>query len=107
MNILYLFNSVNEHNTVAAAVQQHELPLCAPSPCPPMPSTIITKTGRSKYKPNTLSLCDAASDRSSFLLLQGFNQEDLEGDKKETGERQQLVEEESDSDEDVDRSGQE
>ncbi|XP_071352312.1 protein IWS1 homolog isoform X1 [Trachinotus anak] len=35
----------------------------------------------------------------------GFNQEDLEGDKKEAKEKQQL-EEESDSDEGVDRSGQ-
>jgi len=40
------------------------------------------------------------------LLLQGFNQEDLEADKKETKEKQQ-VQEESDSDEGVDRSGQE
>lgn len=36
----------------------------------------------------------------------GFNQEDLEGEKKETKEKQQQVEEESDSDEGVDRSGQ-
>ncbi|XP_059187386.1 protein IWS1 homolog isoform X2 [Centropristis striata] len=35
----------------------------------------------------------------------GFNQEDLEGDKKESKEKQQQVEEESDSDEGVDRSG--
>lgn len=41
-----------------------------------------------------------------FLHLQGFNQEDLEGDKKES-KRQEQVEEESDSDEGVDRSGQE
>jgi len=39
----------------------------------------------------------------SFVLLQGFNQEDLEGDKKEAQEQQQ----ESDSDDGVDRSGQE
>lgn len=37
--------------------------------------------------------------------LQGFNQEDLEGDKKEV--KKQQVQEESDSDEGVDRSGQE
>eukprot|EP00064_Thunnus_orientalis_P006656 superscaffoldBa00000702_g6674 len=37
----------------------------------------------------------------------GFNQEDLEGDKKEAKEKQQQVEEDSDSDEGVDRSGQE
>lgn len=36
----------------------------------------------------------------------GFNQEDLEGDKKEAKEKQQQVEEDSDSDEGVDRSGQ-
>ncbi|XP_023152942.1 protein IWS1 homolog isoform X1 [Amphiprion ocellaris] len=36
----------------------------------------------------------------------GFNQEDLEGDKKEATEKQQQVEEDSDSDEGVDRSGQ-
>lgn len=36
----------------------------------------------------------------------GFNQEDLEGDKKEAKEKQQRAEEESDSDEGVDRSGQ-
>ncbi|XP_041796415.1 protein IWS1 homolog [Chelmon rostratus] len=36
----------------------------------------------------------------------GFNQEDLEGDKKEAKERQLQVEEESDSDEGVDRGGQ-
>ncbi|XP_049433546.1 protein IWS1 homolog isoform X2 [Epinephelus fuscoguttatus] len=36
----------------------------------------------------------------------GFNQEDLEGEKKESKEKQQEVEEESDSDEGVDRSGQ-
>lgn len=42
-----------------------------------------------------------------LLLLQGFNQEDLEGEKKESKERKLQVEEESDSDEGVDRSGQE
>ncbi|XP_008285443.1 protein IWS1 homolog isoform X1 [Stegastes partitus] len=36
----------------------------------------------------------------------GFNQEDLEGDKKQAKEKQQQMEEESDSDEGVDRSGQ-
>ncbi|XP_039986324.1 protein IWS1 homolog isoform X2 [Xiphias gladius] len=36
----------------------------------------------------------------------GFNQEDLEGEKKESKERKLQVEEESDSDEGVDRSGQ-
>ncbi|XP_047449345.1 protein IWS1 homolog isoform X1 [Mugil cephalus] len=36
----------------------------------------------------------------------GFNQEELEGDKKEAKERQQQVDEDSDSDEGVDRSGQ-
>ncbi|XP_051254905.1 protein IWS1 homolog isoform X1 [Dicentrarchus labrax] len=36
----------------------------------------------------------------------GFNQEDLEGDKKESKGKQEQVEEESDSDEGVDRSGQ-
>ncbi|XP_027135943.1 protein IWS1 homolog isoform X1 [Larimichthys crocea] len=36
----------------------------------------------------------------------GFNQEDLDGDKKEAKERQQQVEEDSDSDDGVDRSGQ-
>ncbi|XP_070761675.1 protein IWS1 homolog [Enoplosus armatus] len=36
----------------------------------------------------------------------GFNQEDLDGDKKESKEKQQQVEEESDSDDGVDRSGQ-
>ncbi|KAM9853312.1 protein IWS1 homolog [Aulostomus maculatus] len=36
----------------------------------------------------------------------GFNQEDLEGDKKEAKEKHQLEEEESDSDEGIDRSGQ-
>lgn len=44
---------------------------------------------------------------STFFLLQGFNQEDLEGDKKQAKERQQQVDEDSDSDEGVDRSGQE
>lgn len=39
-----------------------------------------------------------------FPLFQGFNQEDLEQEKKET---QVQVKEESDSDEGVDRSGQE
>lgn len=43
----------------------------------------------------------------SVLHLQGFNQEDLEGDKKVSTEKKQQVEEESDSDEGVDRSGQE
>lgn len=42
-----------------------------------------------------------------LVSLQGFNQEDLEGDKKESKEKQQQVEEDSDSDEGVDRSGQE
>ncbi|XP_023283945.1 protein IWS1 homolog [Seriola lalandi dorsalis] len=37
----------------------------------------------------------------------GFNQEDLEGAKKEAREKQHQLEEESDSDEGVDRSGQE
>lgn len=36
----------------------------------------------------------------------GFNQEDLDGDKKEAKERQQQMEEDSDSDDGVDRSGQ-
>ncbi|XP_029372885.1 protein IWS1 homolog isoform X2 [Echeneis naucrates] len=36
----------------------------------------------------------------------GFNQEDLEGDKKDVKEKHQHLEEESDSDEGVDRSGQ-
>ncbi|KAI3353907.1 hypothetical protein L3Q82_004868 [Scortum barcoo] len=36
----------------------------------------------------------------------GFNQEDLEGDKKESKEKKQQAEEESDSDDGVDRSGQ-
>lgn len=40
------------------------------------------------------------------VVLQGFNQEDLE-DKKETTERQQQQMEYSDSDEGIDRSGQE
>ncbi|XP_053177453.1 protein IWS1 homolog [Scomber japonicus] len=36
----------------------------------------------------------------------GFNQEDLEGDKKEAQQKQQQLQEDSDSDEGVDRSGQ-
>ena len=41
-------------------------------------------------------------------LLQGFNQEDLEGEKLQAKEKQQQrEEEESDSDEGVDRGGQE
>uniref|UniRef100_A0A3Q1FDA2 Interacts with SUPT6H, CTD assembly factor 1 n=1 Tax=Acanthochromis polyacanthus TaxID=80966 RepID=A0A3Q1FDA2_9TELE len=36
----------------------------------------------------------------------GFNQEDLEGDKKQAKEKQQQMEEDSDSDEGIDRSGQ-
>lgn len=43
----------------------------------------------------------------SLVLLQGFNQEDLEGDKKEAKEQQEQQQEESDSDDGVDRSGQE
>lgn len=39
------------------------------------------------------------------FLLQGFNQEDLDADKKESKERPQV--EESDSDEGVERGGQE
>lgn len=42
----------------------------------------------------------------NHLLLQGFNQEELEADNKQPKEQQQAVEE-SDSDEGVDRSGQE
>lgn len=40
-------------------------------------------------------------------MLQGFNQEDLEAEKKESKEKKQQVQEESDSDDGVDRSGQE
>lgn len=42
---------------------------------------------------------------SYLLLFQGFNQEDLEGDKKEEKMQKQQAEEDSDSDEEVDRSG--
>lgn len=49
----------------------------------------------------------SAAQSVSVLFAQGFNQEDLEGDKKEAKEAQQQVEEESDSDDGVDRSGQE
>ncbi len=53
-----------------------------------------------------LKVCVQFFSSLFFLHLQGFNQEDLEGDKKEA-KRQEQVEEESDSDEGVDRSGQE
>lgn len=54
------------------------------------------------------SLCSSSSSNFCLLHLQGFNQEDLEGDKKESKEQKQReVEEESDSDDGIDRSGQE
>lgn len=47
------------------------------------------------------------TESECLLLLQGFNQEDLEADKKEASGKQQQQEEDSDSDEGVDRSGHE
>lgn len=53
-----------------------------------------------------LHICHITFDLAVCPLLQGFNQEDLEGEKEQVKKKQQ-VEEESDSDEGVDRSGQE
>lgn len=53
-----------------------------------------------------MSLCSSFTCSHHLLHLQGFNQEDLE-DKKESKKETQEQMEESDSDDGVDRSGQE